>query len=294
MTDVAVRRARPEDHGPVVEFTRHTFEWGDYVGDRFLDWLETPKSAVFVATDQDDTALAISRVVQLSSREVWLHAARVHPDHRRQGLGRALNAASVEWGRGQGAVVAGLLTENDNTAARRQVVSLGYREVAQWFYAERSVEPGESEPSGAGLQLEEPPQQLAVAPAGDIESAYLTWSGSDLAIAAHGMIPFEWALRRMSIEDLADAVRRRAMYEAPAGWAVISPRGDGGVWVPWLVAIPDDTFSFIRAITARIAADGYNRAHLMLPRLPWLEVAAERAGYEIHPNIIWHLEIAHR
>ncbi len=185
----------------------------------------------------------------------------------------------------------GLLIEDHNTAARSAVVTSGFREVAHWFYGTRQIAQGELDPAGAGLNLSESPQPLNAAPAVDIEPAYLTWQASELAKAAHGMIPLSWALRRMSIEDLVESVRSRTMYEGPSGWAVIAPRDESGVWVPWLVTIPDEAYALIRAITARIAADGWTEAGLLLPNVRWLVAAAERAGYETHPNTVWQLEI---
>lgn len=290
MSDPPVRPATAADHAPITAFTRDTFHWGDYVPERFPTWLDAQDSQVFVATDAADEPIAVARVVQLSPDEVWLHAARVHPDHRRRGLGSALNRASQQWGRERGAVVAGLLTSTDNEAAMAQVADIGYREVAQWFFGRRSLEPGEHDPAGVGLDLAEPPQQVSVAPAVDIEPAYLTWQSSELATAAHGLIPLDWSLRRMRVDDLVEAARRRTLYEAPAGWVVIGARGDEA-WVPWLVTIPDDAFSFLRAITARLSTDGHREAGLFLPRVPWLEVAAERAGYEVHPQVAWQAEI---
>ena len=291
MTAHQVRPARPADHAAVSLFTADTFAWGDYVAGSFLEWLGADDSEVLVAVDVNDVAIGVSRAVLLSPREVWLHAARVHPDHRRKGIGLALNDASVRWGRARGAVVTGLLTEDDNTAARSQVAKIGYREVAHWFYGFQTIDPGTRDPGATGVSAAEAPQPLTTAPAVDIEPAYLTWSRSELASAAHGMIPLGWALRRMSIDDLVTAVRDATMFEAPAGWVVMVPDGENAVRIPWLVTIADDAYSFVRAITARAAADDMNHVAMLLPRVPWLATAAERAGYEIHTNTVWHLEI---
>ena len=129
------------------------------------------------------------------------------------------------------------------------------------------------------------------APSVDVEPAYLTWQSSELARAAHGLIPHNWALRRMSVDDLAESVRQGTMFEGPSGWSVITPRNEDGVWIPWLVTIPDDAYAFVRSITARVAADGWSQAGLLLPKVPWLVAAAERAGYETHSNTVRQLEI---
>ena len=44
-----VRLGRPDDHEGIGAFTTDTFEWGDYVADSFLGWLEDPTVEVLVA-----------------------------------------------------------------------------------------------------------------------------------------------------------------------------------------------------------------------------------------------------
>lgn len=288
----SVRPARAEDHSAIAAFTTNTFAWGDYVAGAFLTWLADESTELFVAVDDSDQAIAVARVVALSQQEVWLHAARVHPDHRRTGIGTALNAACVGWGRQRGAVVAGLMTEDTNAPAMAQVSKLGYRKVANWFYGWRTFDAADTvDPGATTMDPEEAPQPLNVAPPVDIEPAYLTWSGSELATAAHGMYPIGWQTRRMGVDDLVQAVEDRSLYEAPSGWVVMIPDDEGSVRVPWIVTIADDAYSFIRAISARVAADGHSHIGLFLPKVPWLEAAAELAGCTTEGYTSWQLEI---
>ena len=55
----------------------------------------------------------------LSPGEAWLEGARVHPDHRRRGIGSLLNRAGLDWAASRGARVARLATEEENSGARR-------------------------------------------------------------------------------------------------------------------------------------------------------------------------------
>ena len=219
-----------------------------------------------------------------------MHGARVHPDHRRQGLGSAMNRVGLEWGRERGAVVAGLLTEASNEAAIGQVSGMGYRQVAQWLFATRSIEDDGPDPAADGLDLEGAPQPLNAAPPVDTEPAYLTWASSELATAGHGLIPEGWSLRRMSVEDVAAAARSGALFEAPSGWVIVE-RDDRRAWIPWLVTIADDAFSLVRSVTARMAAEGHAEVGGLLPHVPWLESALTRAGYSVHPQLVWQIEI---
>ena len=104
------------------------------------------------------------------------------------------------------------------------------------------------------------------------------------------MIPVRWHMRRMSIDDLAQAAREGTLYEAPAGWIVIE-RSEAEAWIPWLVTIADDAYSFLRALAARLVADGMTSVGMLLPQVPWLVAAAEQAGFETFPHTVWQKAI---
>ena len=98
----------------IRSFTEDTFVWGDYVGREFPTWLDRPDELAIVAADDNDSPVAVARVGLLSEAEAWLSGARVHPDHRRQGIGSVMNDFGVEWARERGAKVIRLATEEDN------------------------------------------------------------------------------------------------------------------------------------------------------------------------------------
>ena len=50
---------------------------------------------------------------------------RVHPDHQRQGVGRALFTAAVDWSRGQGLRQLKIETQNNNVGACRFYAAMG-------------------------------------------------------------------------------------------------------------------------------------------------------------------------
>ena len=55
----SIRPARAGDKAAIASFTQNTFEWGDYVTDRFDEWLDDPKGVSIVGVDHDDTDSAI-------------------------------------------------------------------------------------------------------------------------------------------------------------------------------------------------------------------------------------------
>ncbi len=284
---IVVRRALPEDHSAVSEFTRNTFSWGDYVPSRFLGWLDEDDSAGFVAVQDDDRPIGFARVVQLNERETWAHGARVHPDHRRKGIGLALQKAGMEWCRQRGAVVNRLMTESWNEGARAQVAKAGYRPVANWFHASRQL--GDDVRDGGPT-----PQVMRTASSDEAELAFMAWSRADLATQAHGLIPIGWHLRSIRLEDITTEAHNQRLWNAPAGWVTIQPTQakPGHVWIPWIVTVADDAYAFVRAIVAQLHSGGARSVGALLPATPWLASAFDHAGFQVEPNIIWETLVA--
>ena len=125
----SVREGRADDVSAISEWTTDTFAWGDYVPARLQTWIDSPDSAVLVC-GEEDTPVAVVHALMLSEREAWLEAARVRPDHRRSGMGSALNQAGVSWAKSRNAKVVRLAIEAGNEAARNQILGLGYRETS--------------------------------------------------------------------------------------------------------------------------------------------------------------------
>ena len=131
-----MRPARQDDVPEIETWTRDTFTWGDYVGEGLPNWIDDPTSQVVVCVDEDDRPIAMSRSEMLSPTEGWLSAARVHPDHRRAGMGAAMNDFGVQWARERGAQIVRLVIEDDNHGAQAQVEKLGYRNTCVWIRGE--------------------------------------------------------------------------------------------------------------------------------------------------------------
>lgn len=288
-TPVSLREGRPEDLDAIREFTTDTFAWGDYVPDQYLNWLTEPSGAVLVAADDRDRVLAMVHIEQLSPKEGWLSAARVRPDHQRQGLGSRLNRAGVDWLRSRGALVVRLTTEENNLVAQQQVEKLGYRQVARFALAERSFSQHGVESNG-GRRLPGP-ERLDLAPAAETEPAYLVWSTGDLNRASHGLYASRgWAFRRLAIADLVAASRGRRFWASPAAWAIAEE--DHGLWVSALLTTPDEADRAVRSLVDLAEEKKVEWMGVMVPRVGWLERALQSQHLEInYPNMVWEKPI---
>ncbi len=279
----AIRPAEARDLEAITSFTTATFDWGDYVADNFLEWLDEPDTRVAVALEDGDRPVAVARVRMLGPREGWLSAARVHPDHRRRGLGSALNDWCVDWVRQRGGVVARLQIETWNEPAHNQVERLGYRPVASVVNAFRSVPDESIEPTTNGGRRVPAGESLDRSPRAETDGAYIAWSTSELARASHSLFPVEpWAWRRMTPDD----TRSAPAWYCAFGW-ILAEEDESELVVRWLVSTPDDAENLVRATVDLAVERGLEDVHLVVPAVGWLQAALDNNGFESGPSRIY-------
>ena len=291
MSNFTIRPGRMEDIEAVRSFTEDTFEWGDYVAREFPTWLHQSDELAIVAADERDSPVAVARVGLLSAAEAWLSGARVHPDHRRQGIGSVMNDFGVEWARERGAQVIRLATEEGNSAARNQVEKLGYRPVARFALAVRTVEgkplSGQGTGSNGGRRLTGT-ERLDLAPSAEADPAYLVWSTGDMARVGHQLFAADgWSFRRLWPRDLVAAAKARRLWTSPSAW-VVTEEEDEAMWVPVFVTTIEDADRAALALVDLAQERAAKLVQVMIPRVDWLEEALQRSRFEMkHPNLIY-------
>ena len=97
---------------------------------RILAGLEPPAAFALVGEDRSVAA----GYAAAETGWVGLFQIAVHPHVRRRGLGRAVSAALLEWGRGQGATRAYLQVERVNRPGRALYASLGFAHEYEYWY----------------------------------------------------------------------------------------------------------------------------------------------------------------
>lgn len=277
-----VRMARPEDVDHIVPWTADTFDWGDYVPDRLPGWIEDPDSAVVVCVDESGMVVALAHALMLSKTEGWLEAARVHPDHKRSGMGSAMNHAGVTWARERGARVVRLATEADNEAARRQVEALDYRQTSSWVHARYEIEPGSAKPAESGLKP---------APRSDVDAAWMFWSTSDLAHHGRGLIAHGWQWRKAAPGDLTTAAREGNFYQSPAGWVVADMPERGRIRTLWLATTPNEAPRLLADLIDLASQKEATELTIKMPNIPWVAEALSRSGADPKEVVVYSLAL---
>ena len=274
-----VRTARVEDLASIAEWTRETFEWGDYVPDRFPHWITDPDSAVLVCVSEDDVPAALVHARMASSTEGWLEAARVHPDHKRTGMGTALNHAGVEWARSQGARVVRLATEAENSAARSQVEGLGYRLGSTWVAG--LLEPEHDYRSS-------PPNRLEPSSSLDLDSAWMSWSNGDLAAPGRGLLNLGWLWRKTTVADLEDAIATQRLYQSPAGWVMLRPDTQRNVETMWLSTSAAEFPLLLQGLLGHAALCRAEHLEVRMPAVDWAAESLRRAGFRVQDILVYY------
>jgi GNAT superfamily N-acetyltransferase len=272
-----IRPARAEDVPLIAPWTRATFAWGDYVPDALPGWLEDEGSLVMVCVYEDDIPVAVSRAQLLSPTEAWLSGARVHPDHRRSGMGMAMNDHGVAWARDRNALVARLATEEENQAARSQVLKAGYRLTSRWVFASATA------PTGRRLR---PADRMRPTSSAEADAAWIYWSQSDLAQAGRDLISDGWRWRNASRRDLEKALSEHSFYQSPGGWVIAEP-DDEVIAVRWVATSPSDAPLLIQGLRDLLLEQKKERVEVMLPDTAWGIETLHREGFEVHPVLIY-------
>lgn len=268
-----IRPARAEDVPLIAEWTRDTFSWGDYVAEALPDWFAEPDTHVMVCVYDDNLPVAVCRVQMLSPTEAWLSGARVHPEHRRSGLGSEMNHRAVAWARERGARVVRLAAEEDNEPARSQVLKLGYRVTSHWVHAVVS--------RSRGRRLS-PSDRLRPGATVDADAAWTFWSQSDLAGAGRELIALGWRWRKATKEDLDRAVEARSFYQSRAGW-VIAVADSDDLFVNWMATARSDAPLLIQGLRDLLREESRDTIEAMVPVTAWTVEALQREGFETHP-----------
>jgi GNAT superfamily N-acetyltransferase len=272
-----IRLANQDDVPKIEAWTRDTFTWGDYVAEGLPAWIDDKASAVVVCVDDDDNPLAVSRAEMLSPTEAWLSAARVHPEHRRTGLGAALNDHGVQWAGDHGAQIVRLVVEEDNEVAQSQVEKLGYRNTCVWILGHTDTPRG---------PLPRERDRLHPAPSADADAGWLLWLSSELARAGRELYPGHWRWRKALRSDLDTPIVNRNLFQGGAGWVVAVPAEDT-LEVGWMVTDPADCPTLLEGIAEVSRQLEMAQIEIFIPETPWTREALIREGFTTRRLLVY-------
>jgi len=266
---IEVRLARLEDKDAIVAFCQNTFSWGDYIADVFVQWTQDSNGTLLVATI-DRQPVGILHTTFLGNDVAWLEGMRVHPDHRRRGIGTQLDAAARRMAREHGCRVAQLVTGMKNIAAQKTLDTEGYRRVAQ--FNEWKAEP-----------LQEEYSALRIGTASDTPTIIAQWHASEMRQASHDVLPDRnWHWSWLDQARLREHIAANEVRVASNGFAFVvtfDERDWNGLNILALAGAMETVFNIARAVRSEAAYRGYAHVEANVADYAPLNVALERAGY---------------
>ena len=96
-----MRPVRPADRGRITELTKDVWEGRDYITRVFDRWV-SDAGAAFEAAEIDGVVVGVQRLRPFAPGLMWYEGLRVAPEHRRQGIARAMLDGAIEETREQG------------------------------------------------------------------------------------------------------------------------------------------------------------------------------------------------
>jgi len=262
---ILVRAARAQDKDAVLAFCQNTFQWGDYIAEVWEHWLADSRGQLLVGV-VNDAPVSIMRVVPLGET-AWLEGMRVHPDFRRQGIARIVEAEGRAWARERGCRVARLATSIRNTAAQAMLETIGYRRAAQ--FNEWDATPTDFSPARIGTPADLP--RLAA-----------WWRAADAPTVSALVPDRQWHWTRLDDARWQDHLHAGEVRVAPNGFALLLTFGEREWSHLALFALAGDAetiATLARAARGEAAYRGYAHLEAQIVEHPTLDRALERAGF---------------
>ena len=264
-TDLQLRPVRPADRDRVREITRDVWEGRDYIPRVFDSWV-SDAGASFQAAEIEGELVGVQRLRPYAPGLVWYEGLRVAAAHRRQGIARAMLAASIEEARGHGFRQIRLATRD--LPAVRLFESAGFGRLVEmkWW---------------RGLRVEggEPARMPDPADARRLWTAVSASPGFELYA---GICPDMNGARDLDADELERMARGGLIRLGPGGRAVALLREPWGqnVAVSLLAGRGGALRELLMALRFEADADGLNHVTVNLPPGHPAEEDLKATGYD--------------
>ena len=264
-TDLQLRPVRPADRDRVREITRDVWEGRDYIPRVFDSWV-SDAGASFQAAEIEGQLVGVQRLRPYAPGLVWYEGLRVAAAHRRQGIARAMLAASIEEARGHGFRQIRLATRD--LPAVRLFESAGFGRLVEmkWW---------------RGLRVEggEPARMPDPADARRLWTAVSASPGFELYA---GICPDMNGARDLDADELERMARSGLIRLGPGGRAVALLREPWGqnVAVSLLAGRGGALRELLMALRFEADADGLNHVTVNLPPGHPAEEDLKATGYD--------------
>lgn len=287
---ISAREATHDDIEAIVAFTTGTFEWGDYVPDMIGEWIDATDGVVMVAVDADDIPIAMGRCTMLTASEAWLHAARVHPEHRGRGIAGEMAVVMTDWARDNGGLVARLMIEESNTSSIRHIGKTGFRKTTVVHRGHRDLGGGPPRSNGNGGHRRKSPLQARPGRRSESDMVVASWSAGEAGRSLRGLVAHGWSFHRLNTADVLDTSDGTMLWEI-GGATAITRQVDDEFRVDLLDASERDAVDVTHALIDVAAGRDAARFSIWVADLPKFIEALGRNGCNSFANGIYAMEL---
>ena len=186
---VVCRPALPRDTADVLEFTKFTWEDGDYIRYVWADWLAEPQGFL-AAAEYGGHCVGIAKITLSAPGQWWLEGLRVNPKYQNLGIGSHLHEYIDAWWLENGNDVARFMTSSVRPKVHHLAEKLGYQKVLEMKELDAPI-------------LEEPCETFQSVQADEIPAALRFALNSPQLAASHGFFDIGWDALQPTEEILA-------------------------------------------------------------------------------------------
>lgn len=183
-----VRPARPEDRADMEALCAQIWGGEDYIPQVWDQWMADPEGE-FSVVELDGRVVALAKLSHIADDEWWLEGMRVHPNYRRLGISRLLQARQLEVAERLGVGVLRFATASYNRPIHRNASRDGFRRVAEFRSSSADALPG--------------PRALRPLGPDDLEAAWGLVENSSIRRISGGLYEMDWRWQELTKGRLA-------------------------------------------------------------------------------------------
>ncbi len=292
--DFIYRDARAEDRAEVLAFTAHTWDFGDYIGEVYDEWL-ADKVGRFVVVEEAGTGriAAIDKLSFFAPGEAWFEGLRVNPEFRARGLGTRTQRYMIEEAARLGARTIRFLTLIVNHPIHIMAYRDGFRMrfvVRDWRGNTDTARDSNAEPEAKQITLRQ-------ATADEAPALFDRWQRG-ASYATCGLVHHNWQYGTSSVAEwqraaceghlfVSDAYEAAGAAFAPS-LVLVRPNKYSEVGTSWTVAALaapfGSTAALIEALKRKAAQAGISEIGGLFSDTVELYSGLEIAGMEPDPD----------
>lgn len=272
--ETKVRRARPSDKGPLMDFIKNVWGGHDYIPYVWDRWLADGSGEVFVV-EADGRPVGMNRIRSVEDGSAWLEGARVHPEYRGRGLATLLGESSMKAAAGRGVRVFRLTSGSRNRAAHRQIAKISFKEAARFTLYEPTKTP---RPRKEGAEKAGPRDAEAV--------LGLMRSTKEFGLGG-GVYWHDFTAASLNPHTVSRLVKEGVVWTRGRAVAVAKRGGERDrIWeqMSFIGGPPEEAMGLLRYLLGRVK--GASERWVFLPQRSPIIHALRQAGFRRHFSMV--------